>query len=208
MTRTQPTPKGEGKWPHANWKVVYLRFWKAPVPKKWNVTYWLLLRHSHYLGEKAEKQNWNGIPHNCTQCQTLETHSHLFIDCPKAKMIWDWIRVTWSKISQAPCPPITTALIGEAGAYTPNRFKNSKDFRPIWQSLLRTAIHSIWQARCEEIFGDIINPNTTLPIFKNNLKTLITYQLHSPKYKHLFNLWSTRKTICYFSPHNSIIFLF
>jgi len=216
MKSTRDTPKNQSKWEtlvgrNINWKSTYSSIWKAPVPKKWVSNYWLLLRLSFFLGDRAQKHNWEGIPHNCQSCNQLETHQHLFLECPKSRAVLDWIRNKWSRLTNTACPLITAQQVAEGGSITPNRFKGSQDWKPIWQSLLMAGIWAIWKARCEDIYDSNTpphSPQSTLYLYKNTLKTLITHHLHSRKHFHLVENWTHNKTLCYMSTENTLIFVF
>src|SRR6185437_5606341 len=99
-------PKNEEKWnlilnnQTINWKKIYKTTWTPPVFNKWNHTYWLILRYSLFLGEKAEKLNLDFIPYFCHTCPSqIESHPHLFFHCPNAKIIWNWCSQKWNQIN-------------------------------------------------------------------------------------------------------------
>jgi len=198
MSTPPRSPKNQHKWPQVNWKIVYKKFWKAPVPKKWSANHWLLLTQSFYLGEKAAMTGWDGIPHNCTHCDTIESHLHLFLHCPMAQIIWTWVINIWNQMTKCHLTTFEARHLAEAGSISPNKFPGSKRYLPIWQSLVRAGIHTIWTTRCLQVHGDTQKtPLTTLITYKNNLKKLITHQFYSPKYHHLTNLWTTQQIIAH-----------
>lgn len=208
LSPSPQTPKNQNKWPMVNWKVVYSKFWKAPVPKKWSVTNWLLLTRSLYLGEKAAKHNWDVIPHNCNYCNTLETHLHLFLDCTVAKELWKFMEAFWSRLTQKNVK-INAKHLAEAGSIVPTRFPKSNQWLPIWQALMRITVFVLWKTRCEEVFSDNPrSPLSSLLTLKTVLKQLITYHHNSLKFNKLIPLWTLNKIHCYLNPDNTIVFNF
>ena len=201
-----PLPKNQLTWNHINgrqlpWKKIHNSLWKAPVPNNWNQLHWLFLRKSLFLGENAAKHNLLFIPHICLQCGSPETHQHLFFHCTRAKLLWDWASVWWSKFSNQTYPPITLEHVLISGATSPIPKQDPK-LLPIWQSIHRTIMWTLWITRCKEVFGDsdISDPHL-FQIFKSNLKKIILFSHFIPKYHKLFTLWQ-KTFISVSDPHN------
>ena len=159
------TPKHEDTWDlllrlppliPIQWQRVYKRLRVNPVPNKWKDTHLLLLRRSLFLGEKAARQDWDGISHNCLLCATPETHEHLFYHCPRAQKCWAWAKRKW-KVS------------------TRRSLSLSLDFAltggdQLWMFLVSATIQAIWKARCHEIFPVPSAPTPALPILTSILE--------------------------------------
>ena len=141
-----PTPKGQDKWDSSlsptipiNWNLLYKNICNSPVPHKWNQSYWLFLSRSFFLGSTAQATNWDGISHDCARCLCLETHNHLFLECPMATRCWSWIRDKWIRLFHAPPPP-SSPFISTSNS--------------LWPILVCAAIYTLWTTRCKRVYGN------------------------------------------------------
>jgi len=155
------TPKGEQAWtevlsppPRAapHWSRGYQKLWKAPTPNKWKDLLFLLQKRSLYLGENAQKHNFDGIPHLCKRCYQLETNEHLFFHCPRARSVWRWVQRAWKSITgfNTPLPQLDSILL----LSLPTKKTRSKELELVDSSLILAATAAIWRARCIEIFDE------------------------------------------------------
>ena len=134
----------------------------TPVPAKWKDTYLLLLRRSLFLGEKAARVGWDGIPHTCLRCGTPETFEHLFFHCPRAFACWVWAKQRWK-------------------ASTRRSLTLSLDYAitggdQLWTLLASATIQAVWRAWCHETFEELDRavpaPPILFSLLSNHLKTL------------------------------------
>jgi hypothetical protein len=61
--------------------------WKGKIPEKIKIFLWLLTNDAILTRDNLRKKKWQGDP-NCIFCDSLETVSHMFFQCPIAKIIW------------------------------------------------------------------------------------------------------------------------
>ena len=140
-----------------HWKLIYKKLWALPVPNKWKVIHWLLLRNSLFLGINARNSHWDGIPENCIRCNTRETAEHLFFHCPRAQACWVWCKHRWKTSTRSSLSlSLETVLTGND---------------QLWMVLVSATIQAIWKARCQEVFGDTNNTTPALPILYHLLRT-------------------------------------
>ena len=101
--RPQGFPKVLGKWVAEgftlDWKKMCRKMWKSGAPHKWNDTVFLALHRALWTGEKAKRCNFMKIPWNCPECGVLETVSHLFWDCVRAREVRAEMGDKWKSLA-------------------------------------------------------------------------------------------------------------
>ncbi|XP_020262664.1 uncharacterized protein LOC109838650 [Asparagus officinalis] len=120
--------------------------WKTSIPIKVKVLSWIISNKK--LNTKANLiiKGWTGDP-RCSFCLTgVETHVHLFIECPFARAIWSSILPSLSPNSW----PQSMEELFEFHK-SPNL---CKDIRTIWKILLPCTCWWIWFSRNSLIFKD------------------------------------------------------
>lgn len=65
----------------------YKYIWKAKLPYKITIFFWLLELNAVLTKEDMIKKNWVGDP-SCYFCSEVETTDHLFFLCPITKVVW------------------------------------------------------------------------------------------------------------------------
>jgi hypothetical protein len=184
MTVPLPVPKNQNKWAplpqNFRWKKVYASIWKAPVPQKWNQTAWLLIRKSLPLGSYASRHNLDWYI-NCSSCQKLETHSHLFLTCPLAQFCWAWARRKW-KLLTGRSFRLSLPILISLGSTNPTKGGQHLDY--IWVCLHRCVTQAIWSTRCGHVFGHLPwNTEILLHQLNSNLTLLVSLYSFIPKHK-------------------------
>jgi len=70
--------------------IYYKKIWKEKIPEKIKIFLWLIANDSILPKDNLMKRKWQGDP-SCIFCNNVETISHLFFQCPVAKIIWSVI---------------------------------------------------------------------------------------------------------------------
>lgn len=70
--------------------VSHKRIWKGKTPAKIKILLWLMSSNAILTKDNLLKRNWQGDP-KCAFCDNDETISHLFFQCPVARVIWSII---------------------------------------------------------------------------------------------------------------------
>jgi hypothetical protein len=68
------------------------RIWKGKIPPKIKIFLWLLTKDAVLTKDNLIRRKWTGDP-KCLFCDADETSTHLFFQCPIAKVIWSVIAV-------------------------------------------------------------------------------------------------------------------
>jgi zinc-binding in reverse transcriptase len=68
----------------------YKETWTAHIPLKIKIFLWLVQKNKILTNDNLIIRGWIGDD-KCIFCNVLETVSHLFIHCPLASCIWNWI---------------------------------------------------------------------------------------------------------------------
>ena len=63
------------------------RIWKGEIPEKIKIFLWLIANDAILTRDNLRKRKLQGDP-RCVFCDFIETVSHLFFQCPVAKIIW------------------------------------------------------------------------------------------------------------------------
>jgi len=63
------------------------RIWTRKIPQKIKIFLWLLSKGALLTKDNLRRRNWNGDP-SCAFCDCVETISHLFFQCPVARVVW------------------------------------------------------------------------------------------------------------------------
>ena len=64
------------------------RIWKGKIPKKNQIFLWLMTNNAILTRDNSKKRKWQGDPNCVFFCDREEIISHLFFQCPVAKVIW------------------------------------------------------------------------------------------------------------------------
>jgi len=183
--KTITTPKHQDTWTsilrhppllQPDWSRTYRRLWKAKIPNRWKDLWWLILRRSLFLGDRAQRTNWEKIPYHCKQCNLLETLEHLFHECPRAQACWSWCRRKWRAANWRG----RDNTLEDVLLYGDN----------LWMSLASATFAAIWKARCSEVFENT-DHIPALPLLRDNIKTLINinFNKHNP---NSIAMWTKR----------------
>jgi len=67
--------------------IYHKRIWKGKIPAKIKIFLWLISFDAVLTKDNLCKRKWQGDP-SCVFCDSKETISHLFFQCPVARVIW------------------------------------------------------------------------------------------------------------------------
>jgi len=180
------TAKGESSWAHRLgperqivWSAIRKRRVRARVPNKWKDVAWLIETRSHFLGEEAANINFQHTPHNCSRCDQLETHEHLFWECPRAKSCWHWVKERWKNARRKSLRLNLQSVMFCSGD-------------KLFTQLQLATYYAIWKARCAEISGGhAFGP--ALPHLQQLLKRHLRHLHHL---KLSVDPWSKNSAFC------------
>jgi hypothetical protein len=107
--------------------------WKPGVPPQWNEVFFKLLHRTLWVGEKARKWKWAGMPWDCLTCNEGETIEHAFWSCRRAATVIAEARLRWG------WPATWEQLVTETYPKQPTR--------RIWKMRHRLILWAIWKDR-------------------------------------------------------------
>jgi hypothetical protein len=86
----------------------------------------------------------------CLAAGTLETTTHLFLECPAVTAAADWLVRLWGVLSPGHQPPRSTAVLlaDDQRTWLPG---GEGHLPALWTTLRLAWLHSVWQLRCRRL---------------------------------------------------------
>jgi hypothetical protein len=150
------------------WRRVWKWVWSGNRNRKVNDFLWKLCHRRLPLGEVRD---YDPAAQGCRCGAGLETHEHLFFECPVAKAVWArflrmWSTTTLSYFSAPPDAQSALFLSVPPSTVKPRR-------RAFWQllSIAHTELlYSIWLQRCAATFNsEYFSPLTVFVLYRSRL---------------------------------------
>ena len=146
--------------PRLPWAGVWRRLHRVRAPREHRFLAWRLM-HGR-LTVAARVSLWEaGRPQQrlagaagarchrpaCAAAGTLETITHVFLDCPVAQQVTGWACRFWAAVTAAPPPPRTAAVFfaGDRAAWDPG----DPPLRDLWDTVRLAVLFFLWAARCQ-----------------------------------------------------------
>ena len=129
------------------WSPVWKRLHDIELDRPHRVLAWRILHASVMCGAlrlhlHLTDAQGAGCPH--AECRAPLQHlSHLFVTCPVAAAVWQWVAGVWVAVAGGPAPPTSVAVLlaDDARVWSP-----PPTLRPLWTRLRLAALHALWCA--------------------------------------------------------------
>jgi hypothetical protein len=150
--------------PHTRdaWSPVWGRLHMNSLPRQHRVTAWQLLHCAIPCG--AQRAHISCLRQGISSAQAAdlaacprphchgapETLTHLFLDCPSSRRVWEWLSAVWVQLSSSTSPPITAAVLlaGDQRQWSP-----PPPLQPLWTQLRVATIETIRAAQKQRRSG-------------------------------------------------------
>jgi hypothetical protein len=136
---------------HRTWR----RLWSCPADNSCKVLGWRLLHAA--LPVRCMKVAQRGGTPAMAHCQfpacalpragrkPFETYTHIFLDCPAARPVVEWLRRLWAAIAGTMPPDDSLVLLGDHAPSWPE-YPRTKARQHLWTFLRLTVLYEIWRA--------------------------------------------------------------
>jgi hypothetical protein len=132
------------------------KIWNNDNLPKINMFCWTLGHGKILTGDQLQKRGYRG-PHWCIFCkQEAETSSHIFLDCPFARVVWS--SVLGSLLPQTNLPVSITNLFSRWQSSYRGSLVLKQSFKVVFLALPKFTTWKIWLARNRAIFLDVFTP--------------------------------------------------
>jgi len=139
----------------APWSAVWKRLHRAPAPRQQRFLAWRILHAALPVALRTARREPSGQArqhalchhHACASAGDQEDIGHVFLSCPVAVRVWDWVRQLWMAITAGPPPPhcAQVVLCGDRMSWTPD----GDGLQQLWDILRLATLHYLWDARCK-----------------------------------------------------------
>ncbi len=147
---------GVPRQPDPPWQTAWRDLRAAPSPRPHRFLAWRIMHGT--LPCAARLAAWRrsagralGREHDphchhpaCSAAGRLETISHIFLGCPVARQVLQWVGALYRAVWQVPLPPLSPEvwLAADTRVWDPGQGGD------LWDILRLAALHHIWAARC------------------------------------------------------------
>ena len=186
-----------------NWRRVWLFARHKSRVRVENDLLWRLLHRSLPVG--AYLRHWN--QHARVVCahagcgDSLETHEHLFLLCPVAREVWEWVFVLFNRVfGLALTPSLSTVLLCDSV----HRWPRAR--QQVFVVLQGSALYALWLARNAALFEDgefSFAVVRRLAIARIN-RHLTTQFFLQPRHEFV-TTWTGSDVLCSVSPEDGLV---
>ena len=164
LTGLQQQPEEE-----APWTAAYGRLALRRLPKTLKVFGWRLLHNGLWVG--ARKMHFRPAA-ECLCCQEvcqqqqpvpLQTLSHVLLECPVAREVWEWFVGKWRQLV-----PSSSVVAGSPRVFLLDELaadQVAQELRPLWTHLRLLLLESLWVGRA---MWRVAGPHSLRPVFSSD----------------------------------------
>ena len=138
------------------WSSVWRRLVDLELNREHRALAWRILHDSVYCGQQMLRARGSDAavgdcPHS--HCMgVLQSMPHLFLTCPVAKGVWEWVSNLWACVADGVRPPLSAAVLLADDIKT---WGPPTKLRPLWTRLRLAVLYALWCAACQARRGSV-----------------------------------------------------
>lgn len=170
-----------------SWAGVWPRLHDLALDRDHRILAWRLLHGSlwcgafqAYIGHRSEQLTIRERAEQATcprpGCQgTLETLSHMLLDCPTSMRVWTWVAAIWRLLSDGAAPPLTVAVLL---ADDDRVWQPQPQLQSLWTRLRLAVLFMIFTSRRQRRLGLPTNAPSIAARVLHNLRSAVLGDWH------------------------------